>query len=112
MRLDKLTALFLPFSNGLFSIGGGYAVMPAIQEQVVHQHGWLTEKAFTDIITISQMTPGPIAGEHLDLRRHPNCRYSRRADRYLWLRYFRYHPGSLTVSLLSAPSKLSMSPKR
>ena len=35
--------------------------MPAIQEQVVHQHGWLTEKTFTDIITISQMTPGPIA---------------------------------------------------
>ena len=35
--------------------------MPAIQEQVVHQHGWLTEKTFTDIMTISQMTPGPIA---------------------------------------------------
>jgi len=61
-RLDKLIALFLAFFQiGLFSIGGGYAVMPAIQEQVVHQHGWLTEKTFTDIITISQMTPGPIA---------------------------------------------------
>ena len=60
--MDKLIALFLAFFQiGLFSIGGGYAVMPAIQEQVVHQHGWLTEKTFTDIITISQMTPGPIA---------------------------------------------------
>ena len=45
---------------GLFSIGGGYAIIPLIQEQVVHQHGWLSEKAFSDIITISQMTPGPI----------------------------------------------------
>ena len=60
--MNKLIALFLAFFQiGLFSIGGGYAVMPAIQEQVVHQHGWLTEKTFTDIITISQMTPGPIA---------------------------------------------------
>lgn len=46
---------------GLFSIGGGYAIIPLIQEQVVHQQGWLTEKTFTDIITISQMTPGPLA---------------------------------------------------
>lgn len=45
---------------GLFSIGGGYAIIPLIQEQVVHQHGWLSEKTFSDIITISQMTPGPI----------------------------------------------------
>ena len=46
---------------GLFSIGGGYAIIPLIQEQVVHQQGWLSEKVFADIITISQMTPGPIA---------------------------------------------------
>lgn len=46
---------------GLFSIGGGYAIIPLIQEQVVNQQGWLTDKVFTDIITISQMTPGPIA---------------------------------------------------
>ena len=46
---------------GLFSIGGGYATIPLIQEQVVNIHKWLTFQEFTDIITISQMTPGPIA---------------------------------------------------
>lgn len=46
---------------GLFSIGGGYATIPLIQEQVVSLHGWLTMQEFTDIITISQMTPGPLA---------------------------------------------------
>ncbi len=46
---------------GLFSIGGGYATIPLIQEQVVDLHHWLTLQEFTDIITISQMTPGPLA---------------------------------------------------
>ena len=46
---------------GLFSIGGGYAAMPLIQHQVVDIHSWLTMQQFSDIITISQMTPGPIA---------------------------------------------------
>lgn len=46
---------------GLFSIGGGYASMPLIEHQVVDLHGWLTLQEFVDIITISQMTPGPIA---------------------------------------------------
>ena len=46
---------------GLFSFGGGYAAMPLIQEQVVSTHNWLSMAEFTDLITISQMTPGPIA---------------------------------------------------
>lgn len=46
---------------GLFSFGGGYAAMPLIQGQVVTAHGWLSMAEFTDLITISQMTPGPIA---------------------------------------------------
>lgn len=46
---------------GLFSIGGGYASLPLIEHQVVDVHGWLTPLQLTDIITISQMTPGPIA---------------------------------------------------
>lgn len=54
--------LFLVFLKiGLFSIGGGYAIMPAIREQVVERSGWISTKMFTDIITISQMTPGPLA---------------------------------------------------
>ena len=48
------------FQVGLFSIGGGYAAMPLIQTQVVDQHAWLTLNEFIDVITISQMTPGPI----------------------------------------------------
>ena len=46
---------------GALSFGGGYAAMPLIQQQVVTLHGWLSLSEFTDLITISQMTPGPIA---------------------------------------------------
>ena len=54
--------LFLSFLQiGLFSFGGGYAAMPLIQGQVVTAHHWLSMEEFTDLITISQMTPGPIA---------------------------------------------------
>lgn len=54
--------LFLSFLQiGALSFGGGYAAMPLIQEQIVTRHGWLGMDAFTDLITISQMTPGPIA---------------------------------------------------
>ena len=54
--------LFVSFLQiGLFSFGGGYAAMPLIQGQVVTDHGWLSMTEFTDLITISQMTPGPIA---------------------------------------------------
>jgi len=54
--------LFLSFVQvGMFSVGGGYAAMPLIQNQVVTQHGWLTMAEFTDLVTIAEMTPGPIA---------------------------------------------------
>ena len=54
--------LFLSFLQiGAFSFGGGYAAMPLIQNQVVTLHGWLNLAEFTDLVTISQMTPGPIA---------------------------------------------------
>ena len=46
---------------GLFSIGGGYAAMPLIQAQVVQIHPWLNMSEFTDLVTIAEMTPGPIA---------------------------------------------------
>ena len=53
--------LFLSFLQiGLFSFGGGYAAMPLIQGQVVTDHGWLSMTEFTDLITIAEMTPGPI----------------------------------------------------
>ena len=54
--------LFLEFAQvGLFSIGGGYASIPIIQSRVVDGRGWLSMKDFTDLITIAEMTPGPIA---------------------------------------------------
>lgn len=56
-----LQLLFVFFKIGLFSIGGGYAIIPLIQKQVVEQLGWISPQTFTDIITISQMTPGPLA---------------------------------------------------
>lgn len=46
---------------GLFSFGGGYAAIPLIEDIIVHSNGWLTTAEFTDLITISQMTPGPIS---------------------------------------------------
>ena len=57
--IGKLFGVFLQI--GLFSIGGGYAVIGLIQDKIVGRYGWLTEKTFGDIITISQMTPGPLA---------------------------------------------------
>ena len=54
--------LFISFLKiGAFSFGGGYAAMPIIQSEVVDAYHWLTPEEFTDLITISQMTPGPIA---------------------------------------------------
>lgn len=54
--------LFISFLKiGAFSFGGGYAAMPIIQSEVVDTYNWLTVEEFTDLITISQMTPGPIA---------------------------------------------------
>ena len=48
------------FQIGLFGFGGGYGMLSLIQGEVVHNHGWLTTSEFTDIVAISQMTPGPI----------------------------------------------------
>ena len=56
-----LELLWSFFQIGLFSIGGGYAAMPLIQNQVVEIHPWLTMTQFADIMAISEMTPGPIA---------------------------------------------------
>jgi len=48
------------FLIGLFTFGGGYAVIGVIQSEIVSAKGWITEGAFTDIVAISQMTPGPV----------------------------------------------------
>lgn len=60
--MEKLTELAIAFLKiGLLSIGGGYAVIPMIQEEVVLRYGWISMEEFADIIAISQMTPGPLA---------------------------------------------------
>lgn len=54
--------LFIAFFKiGAFAFGGGYAVLPFLDEVIVQQNAWLTSNEIIDIITISQMTPGPIA---------------------------------------------------
>lgn len=54
--------LFFSFLQiGALSFGGGYAAMPLIQEQVVTMHGWISMETFSDLVTIAEMTPGPIA---------------------------------------------------
>lgn len=59
MTRFKLFWAFLQI--GLFSIGGGYASLQMIKDQVVDLHGWLDMVEFGDIVTIAEMTPGPIA---------------------------------------------------
>lgn len=49
------------FTVGMFSFGGGYAILPIIQAEVVTSRQWITEEVFLDLISIAQMTPGPIA---------------------------------------------------
>lgn len=54
--------LFLIFFKiGCFAFGGGYAVIPLISKYVVEEHAWISTREFIDLISISQMTPGPIA---------------------------------------------------
>lgn len=54
--------LFLSYLKiGFFGFGGGYAMLALIQHEVVVRHSWMTNTEFTDIVAISQMTPGPIA---------------------------------------------------
>ncbi len=55
-----LHLFYIFFKIGLFGFGGGYAMLSMIQGEVVTRYGWISAQEFTDIIAISQMTPGPI----------------------------------------------------
>lgn len=60
--MKLLLTLFVSFVQvGLLSVGGGYAAIPLIQEQIVNKYELLTMAEFTDLITIAEMTPGPIS---------------------------------------------------
>lgn len=57
-----LLQLFLAFAQiGFFAFGGGYAILPLIEKEIVNNLHWLTHKEFLEVVTISQLTPGPIA---------------------------------------------------
>ena len=57
--LFKLFATF--FRIGLFTFGGGYAMIPLLQRDVVQRNGWLNSKEFTDLLAIAQSAPGVFA---------------------------------------------------
>ena len=58
MIFFKLFWMFLKI--GIFTFGGGYSMVALIQNEVVEKEGWMTAQEFTDILAISQMTPGPV----------------------------------------------------
>ena len=56
-----LNLFFVFFKVGLFSFGGGYAILPLMQHEVVDVNKWISFKEFMDIVAVSQITPGPIS---------------------------------------------------
>ncbi len=61
MEVILLSLYWSFFKVGLFTIGGGYAMIPLMEAEVIKTHGWLTSSEFLDIIAIAEMTPGPIS---------------------------------------------------
>ena len=59
--MTYLNLFFVFFKVGLFSFGGGYAILPLMQHEVVDVNKWISFKEFMDIIAVSQITPGPIS---------------------------------------------------
>lgn len=61
-KFIRVLVLFLTFMKiGLFTFGGGYAMIPIIEEEVTKKHKWISEMEILDILAISETTPGPIA---------------------------------------------------
>ena len=59
VQLIKLLIIF--FKIGLFTFGGGYAMLPLLKTEIVNKHGFLTEEELLDLYAIGQCTPGIIA---------------------------------------------------
>ena len=59
--MTYLNLFFVFFKVGLFSFGGGYAILPLMQHEVVDINKWISFKEFMDIVAVSQITPGPIS---------------------------------------------------
>lgn len=57
-----LLSLYWTFLKiGLFTIGGGYAMIPLMEREIISNHGWLTAAEFLDIVAVAEVTPGPLA---------------------------------------------------
>ncbi len=62
MKIKERIIIFLTFAKiGLFTFGGGYAMIPILQREITENKKWIEEEELMHIIAISQMTPGPIA---------------------------------------------------
>lgn len=60
--MQRLHTLFFSFFKiGMFTFGGGYAMIPLIQQEVIFRRKWIEEKDFLDLLTLAQSVPGPIA---------------------------------------------------
>lgn len=60
--MPLLLSLYWTFIKiGLFTLGGGYAMIPLMEAEVINRHGWLTAAEFLDIIAVAEMTPGPVS---------------------------------------------------
>ena len=61
-KIPKAIQLFLTFIKiGAFTFGGGYAMLPLIQKEIVEKKHWITDNDILEIVAISESTPGPIA---------------------------------------------------
>ncbi|MHB9336402.1 chromate transporter [Fusobacterium polymorphum] len=72
--MTYLNLFFVFFKVGLFSFGGGYAILPLMQHEVVDVNKWISFKEFMDIVAVSQITPGPIS---INLATHVGYRIGR-----------------------------------
>lgn len=62
MRSGRYFELFITFfKTGLFTFGGGYAMVPVISEEIAHKKKWITDEDILEIVAIAESTPGPIA---------------------------------------------------
>ncbi len=62
MEAVRLRDLFTTFLKiGIFTFGGGYAMIPLIEREIIERRGWIPKKEFLDLLTIAQSAPGPIA---------------------------------------------------
>jgi chromate transporter len=60
--LPLVLSLYWTFVKiGLFTIGGGYAMIPLMEAEIINRYGWLTAAEFLDIVAVAEMTPGPVA---------------------------------------------------